>query len=206
MAKMTYINFQQLSDVLVAEKFQGLPPRAIFTEEDWYMIRNSQKIAGVKTFDNYSRRLFVSRFLEGPLAALAERVSDLLANNTSRDTLRYYLDSAHDTHVVALLLWLQAANNDFIDAPFSSSVFFELHYDSECLAAKRDFSCFTIEIYSNGQLLKLPSCLKANKERGSTSPVCQYEDFVRDLRQKMLRGDLEELCNQGFNPYPQNAR
>jgi hypothetical protein len=40
-AKMTYINFQQLSDVLVAEKFQGLPPRAIFSEEDWYMIRNS---------------------------------------------------------------------------------------------------------------------------------------------------------------------
>jgi len=144
--------------VLVAEKYQGLPPRAIFTEEDWYMIRNSQKIAGIKTFDNYSRRLFVSRFVEGPLAALAERVSDIIQrNNTSRDTLRYYIDSAHDTHVIALLLWLQAA--DFIDAPFASSVFFELHYDSECLAAKRDASCFTVEIYSNGQLLKLPSCI-----------------------------------------------
>lgn len=48
----------------------------------------------------------MSRFIEGPLAAFAERVNDLIQNNTSRDTLRYYIDSAHDTHVIALLLWL----------------------------------------------------------------------------------------------------
>ena len=154
------------------------------------MIRNSQKIAGIKTFDTYSRRLFVSRFLNGPIEAMKERVHDIISNDTSRDSLRYFMDSAHDTHVINLLLWLEAKNNDFVSSPFASTIYFELHFDSVCLSSMKNSSCFTVEIYSNGQMLKLPSCLNANKARGSTSPICQFDDFVSHIKQKALKGDL----------------
>ena len=83
--------------------------------------------------DIYTRRLFESRMFEKPIAHMKERVSSLLAGNETRDSLKYYIQSAHDTNIVNTLLWLAPINYDFIDAPFASSLYFELHYDDQCL-------------------------------------------------------------------------
>jgi len=38
---MNYIQFQQLSDAVVSENFEGLPKRLNVTEFEWGLIRNS---------------------------------------------------------------------------------------------------------------------------------------------------------------------
>ena len=103
---------------------------------------------------------------------MIDKVLSLLNATETRDSLRYYLHSAHDTQLVDMLLWLQPVNYDFIDQPFSSSLYLELHYDDACLTTKNDSSCFTVELYNNGSPLKLDTCLSANKGRGSTSIIC----------------------------------
>jgi len=40
-ASMNYLDFYLLADAIVAEKFEGSPPRGNFTEDDWYLIRNA---------------------------------------------------------------------------------------------------------------------------------------------------------------------
>jgi len=60
---------------------------------------------------------------------MADKVDQILNKKESRDSLRYFIISAHDTHILNTLLWLEASNYDDIDAPFSSSIYFEMHYD-----------------------------------------------------------------------------
>ena len=58
---MNYLDFYLLADALVAEKFEGSPDRANFSDNDWFLIRNAQKVVLIKSFDKLARRLFVSR-------------------------------------------------------------------------------------------------------------------------------------------------
>jgi hypothetical protein len=55
---MNFIDFYRLSDAAVSEYFEGSKPRANFTEFDWYMIRNSQKITAKKSVDYYGLKLY----------------------------------------------------------------------------------------------------------------------------------------------------
>jgi hypothetical protein len=61
---MNYIQFQQLCDVIISENFEGLLKRLNTTEFEWGLIRNSQKVAAIKSFDKYGRKLFQSRQFE----------------------------------------------------------------------------------------------------------------------------------------------
>lgn len=126
-----------------------------------------------------------------------------MAGTDSRDDLMFYIHSAHDTNTVNALLWLKPMSFNLIESPFASSITFELHYDDTCLSTTKDTSCFTVEISNNGNQLKLDTCVTANKAKGSTSPICQYEDFLRHISARTLKGDLKQLCLQGYDPYPQ---
>ena len=55
---MNFIDFYRLSDAAVAENFEGCDRRANFTEFDWYLIRNSQKISAQKSLDLYGFKLY----------------------------------------------------------------------------------------------------------------------------------------------------
>lgn len=55
---MNFINFYLLSDAAVAENFEGCDRRANFTEFEWFMIRNSQKITAWKSLDIYGSKLY----------------------------------------------------------------------------------------------------------------------------------------------------
>lgn len=88
---MNYLDFYLLADAIVAEKFEGSPNRSDFTEEDWYHIRNAQKVVLIKSFDHLARKLLASRNFDKPLLAMTKKVQELLAGTETRDSLRYIL-------------------------------------------------------------------------------------------------------------------
>jgi hypothetical protein len=90
-ASMNYLDFYLLADAIVAEKFEGSPARGAFTEEDWYYIRNAQKVVLMKSFDNLARKLLASRNFEMPVKHMAEKVQALLQGTETRDSLRFVL-------------------------------------------------------------------------------------------------------------------
>jgi hypothetical protein len=65
---MNYLDFYQLADANVAEKFEGQQNRANFTEEEYYLIRNAQKVVLIRSFDKLARRLLSSRNFYKPIA------------------------------------------------------------------------------------------------------------------------------------------
>ena len=58
---MNYLDFYLLSDALVAEKFEGSPSRGNFSDQDWFLIRNAQKVVLLKSFDRFANRMFATR-------------------------------------------------------------------------------------------------------------------------------------------------
>jgi hypothetical protein len=98
--------------------------------------------------------------------------------------------------------WLKPVNYDYVEMPFASSLMFELHYNQTCLDQAAGASCFTVEIRNNGRDLQLDTCIQGNQARGSSSTVCQFEDFISHIDKCKLRGNLIDQCNQGYNPYP----
>jgi hypothetical protein len=49
--------------------------------------------------DELGRTLFITKMLRKPMAALQARVQDIINGNTSRDTLRFFVHSAHDFQI-----------------------------------------------------------------------------------------------------------
>jgi hypothetical protein len=71
---MNYLDFYLLADAIVAEKFEGSPNRSVFTEEDWYYIRNAQKVVLIKSFDHLARKLLATRNFHKPLEQMIQKV------------------------------------------------------------------------------------------------------------------------------------
>ena len=93
---------------------------------------------------------------------MINRVNDIIYGSDKNDSIKFYMESAHDTQLLSTLLWLEPLDYDFIDMPFSSSIYFEVHYNTTCLEHEQDTSCFTVEVYHNGNPLKFDDCIKAN--------------------------------------------
>lgn len=127
-AAMNYLDFYLLADAIVAEKFEGSPSRSNFSEEDWSLIRNAQKVVLVKSFDKMARKLLASRNFQKPIAQMSMKAQELLSGSDSRDSLRFVLQSEHDTHIINSVTWLEPLDHDYVDMPFSSTLVMELHY------------------------------------------------------------------------------
>lgn len=205
---MNFINFYLFADVLVSESFEGVsPPRNTFSDLQWYFIRNAQKIQLTKNFDDKARKIFMSRHFRKPIQYLKDKVQAVIEGKDSPDSLKYVLHSSHDTQLINVLDWLAPSGHFVTDQPYASTVFFELHYDSDCLSTgKKDHSCFTVEIYNNGMPLKLDTCITSNKASSMpSSPVCQFDDFIKHIEKRWYKdGDLDNSCYEKFLPYPFN--
>ncbi len=108
--------------------------------------------------------------------------------------------SAHDDNIANTILFLQPYNYPLSYVPFASSMLFELHYDDQCVATKKDRSCFTLMIYHDNVPLKFESCLDANAKRGSRSDFCQVDDFLQYFNSIKFTGDIEKYCTQTYTP------
>lgn len=75
---MNYLDFYLLADAIVAEKMEGSPPRGNFSETDWWLIRNAQKVVLYKSFDKFANRIFASRNFYFPMAYMKEKVQTIL--------------------------------------------------------------------------------------------------------------------------------
>jgi len=143
---MNFIDYYRLSDAAVAENFEGCDRRANFTEYDWYLIRNAQKITAWKSLDTFGSKLYNTKQFRKPIALLETKIEQLINGTETRDTLRYLIESAHDTQLLFTLRWLEPAMYDFEDMPFASSIMYELHYDDQCLKDEKSAprNCFTL--------------------------------------------------------------
>jgi hypothetical protein len=64
---------------------------------------------------------------------MINRVNDIINGADTNDTIKFYMESAHDTQLLSTLLWLEPLDYDYEDMPFSSSIYFEVHYNTTCL-------------------------------------------------------------------------
>ena len=89
---------------------------------------------------------------------------------------------------------------DFVSVPYSSQVYFELHYDAACLDCTNNESCFTVEMKFNGLPFVFDNCKDTNALLNNTSQVCSYTDFMSHIESIKTKGDLDEVCQQPFVP------
>ncbi|CDW88077.1 UNKNOWN [Stylonychia lemnae] len=198
---LNYVKFYYYGDILMAENFEGDPKRAQFSNEEWYYIRLAQKNVLSKGFDAKAKTLYETKFFRKPLAAIDTRVNEIMSASTNTNTLRYIMYSAHDTQIINALDWLQPVGREYIDATYVSTMYFEVFYDTDCLAATpKSQSCFNVHITHNGIPIKLQTCLDANVQRNSGSIICQYDDFLAHIDKIKLKDDVEARCMDKFTP------
>lgn len=52
--------------------------------------------------------------------------------------------SSHDDQILNILDFIEAMDFYYGYAPYSSVIFMELHYDTDCIATKPSNDCFTV--------------------------------------------------------------
>lgn len=138
-------------------------------------------------FEGLARQLFITKMmLRKPFVAMNNRAQEILNGKAdSRDSLRYFIYSVHDTQMGNIYEWLNALDHDYVDIPYGSSLFFELHYDTECVAeGNLLLDCFEVHVTHNGEPLKFDTCIEANLKNGSKSQTCKYNDFITHINKQ----------------------
>ena len=115
MQTMNYTTFYGYSDILISEIFEGNPKRYNFTNMQWTFIRNSQKIILVQCYDPDVRTLWVTKKMRKPIQAIKDTVAKYLNGTVTKDDLKYFIHSAHDTQLWNVVEFLQSVNYDPID-------------------------------------------------------------------------------------------
>lgn len=137
---------------------------------------------------------------------MRKRVAEVINNSTDRDTLRYFLYSAHDVQVANVLSWLQPEDFKFVDVPYVSNFHFELLYNQTCLTSATSstdkLKCFSVQTLYNGQPLKFGTCLDSNSQAGRRSERCTYQDFVKHIDKLSFKGDLMDECSRPWDSEP----
>eukprot|EP00347_Sterkiella_histriomuscorum_P018392 403345675 len=198
--KMSFVDVYQYSDSSLAEDFEGVPRRYNYTAEQWYYLRNAQKFALTLTFPDEYKKIYITKMFRNPLQAMHQRIFDIQDGDHNRDTLRYFIYSAHDYQIANILEWLNPVDHDFVDVPYGSQVFIELFYDTDCIYSLRDESCFNVRLSHNGMPLKLDTCLEGNANRGSHSERCTYTDFRKHIAKISYNDTFDNMCGKQFTP------
>ncbi len=73
--EMTYPNFYEYGDILVAEDFEGDSPRFKFNEDQWYNVRALTRYAVETPMDEKGRMLFITKLLRRPLEGMRQRAT-----------------------------------------------------------------------------------------------------------------------------------
>eukprot|EP00347_Sterkiella_histriomuscorum_P016497 403352955 len=201
---MTLADFNSYCDTLLAENMEGLTPRVRFNEEQWLGVRNTQKYYNSIPFDGKARDLWISKKFSKPIKAMEARYQEILNGQAdNRDTLRYYIESSHDTQIANILDWLDIMDLEFADVPYGSSMYFELFYDNDCLNSKPtqpDVSCFEVRAKYQGDPILFDTCIDGNLSRNSKSKVCTYFDFKQHLAKITYKGDFVADCAKPYIP------
>eukprot|EP00347_Sterkiella_histriomuscorum_P002413 403368251 len=197
---ITFPWIAELEDYQIAYDFEGQPRMYNYSPIEYEYLRHAQVKYLTIPVGEEGRQLIVTKELSKPINAMLQRVQEILSKNPSRDTLRYMIYSGHDDGISNTLLFLDPVNFEFEDVPYTSQVYFELYYDDDCVNQVKDHSCFTMKIAFNGHPLKFDTCMDANTSRGSTSPFCRFDDFIKHYNKKSYKGDYIEACSRPYTP------
>jgi len=111
------------SDIVLAQTFEGVPQKVEWTEKEMDLIKHSQIIGLTATFNDYGRKLIVSKALMHPLRDIKNIIDGYTNDEPTYPQYRLY--SAHDRQIVNILNQLKPElDTDFI--PYASAVYFEL--------------------------------------------------------------------------------
>lgn len=148
-------------------------------------------------FTNEARRLTFSRLMRKPLAAMQNRVNELLGTDFEESRMRYAVYSAHDDQISNMMEWLHPNNVAMDYVLYASQVVFELKYDDQCLAeAEASEACFSVAVIWNGHDLGFDECAGSAQDDGTG---CSYADFKNQMDNIWYSGysadDLDEACN-----------
>lgn len=201
MDKQSFYQVYDYSDAYVAMEFEGLPfkEEGSFDANTYHEMRTLQKIELVGMFTRETRRLAFSRVMRKPLAAMQNRVDELLGNDFEASLLRYAVYSAHDDQISNMMEWLHPTNVAMDYVLYASQVVFELRFDDVCLALdSANEDCFSVAVIWNGNDLAFAACSASAKADGTG---CSYPDFKSQMASIWYAGysadDLDEACNQG---------
>jgi hypothetical protein len=133
MNQFTFPIASALSDLLVAENFEGIPKRYPFDAEQWYYMKYMLMLVGTVPVLENDRQIVVTKELRDPMKIIEDKVSMIINGTDSNDSLKYLMYSSHDDSLANTLLFLNPSNLDLAQIQFSASLYLELHYDDECL-------------------------------------------------------------------------
>ncbi len=138
MSTLTFGEANSYRDYLQAENFEGGKPRYPFNAEQSYYFRNMQRIGLTIPLTKWpnATQLAMSKQFRKPVQIIRDKVDYIInaGGQDDRNTLKYLIHSTHDDSVANGLLFLDPLSNfEFVDIPYASSIFLELHYDPACV-------------------------------------------------------------------------
>ena len=110
---MSYFTFpvaSALSDMLVAENYEGLSKRYPFSGDQWFYIKYMLLLVGTVPLSDLNRQIVVSKELRDPIAIISEKVSSILNGTDTRDSLKYLMYSSHDDNLANTIIFLNPHN------------------------------------------------------------------------------------------------
>lgn len=112
MNQFTFPIASALSDLLVAENFEGIAKRYPFDAEEWYYMRYMLMLVGTVPVVENDRQIVVTKELRDPMRIIEDKVSMILNGTDSHDSLKYLMYSSHDDSLANTLLFLNPSNLD----------------------------------------------------------------------------------------------
>lgn len=126
---LTFGEAYDISDMLIAEQFEGLPMRYNFTDEEWTLVTSLQMPRLIKTYSEAMIKAQFTRVYRPILNYMKNKVrpgSETSSPYPSLD-LSFIIYSMHDTQVSHWLHMLQPTNIDMSYIQYASTIFTELH-------------------------------------------------------------------------------
>ena len=100
-----YSNYQQYTDELLCEIYQGDPTRYNFTDEQFAAIEYYNKFVLTRTYSKFGNKLIASRLLAKPIDMIKQKVGYMAGLEDDEETpMKFYLYSIHDTQISNILV------------------------------------------------------------------------------------------------------
>lgn len=125
----TYWSLYELSDMLWAEQFHGIPKRYNFTQEEWELVKQVQLDTNWHMLSQEMRRTLFSRFF-GPVLNLMKQKVGLEYDSKhieNHSNVRFIMYSTHDNQLSCVQQFMNAKNIQPKWIDYGSNFLFELH-------------------------------------------------------------------------------
>lgn len=170
---ITWAEAFKYTDIVISKKFEMLPMRRVWTDEDMLLAATVQKDGLYLPFTSAARKLFISKLLAPPMLDMKG-----FGQNQTTGIPLYRHHSAHDTQIANILTQIIPSYN-YSAVPYASSIIFEF-YEQE--------DDFTIRTLFNGQALELPGC---------EGKDCSYKKFFDYMNGRLfIDQDLWPMCDK----------